>query len=73
MSIFKKRTLKPSQLASLRQFEATSLTQGRVVAVSESVAVVEGLNNDAEVGTSLRFSARDGSGVAVGVLLWRRD
>lgn len=73
MSIFKKRTLKPSQLASLRQFEATSLTQGRVVALSESVAVVEGLNNDAEVGTSLRFSARDGSGVALGVLLWRRD
>lgn len=75
MSIFKKRSLKPSQLASLRTFEASSATEGSVKAVSSSIAVVEGLNNDAEVGTSLRFSPRDGEGAASvsGVLLWRRD
>ena len=69
LSIFKARKNKPSQLASLRNYQAASVSKGNVVAVSSSIAVVEGLNNDAEVGTSLKFGAGDVSGV----LLWRRD
>jgi F0F1-type ATP synthase alpha subunit len=69
LSIFKKRTLKPNQLASLRKLEEANISTGSVIAVEDSVATVEGLNNDAEVGTSLKFGAGDASGV----LLWRRD
>ena len=69
LSIFKARKNKPSQLASLRNYQAASVSKGNVVAVRSSIAVVEGLNNDAEVGTSLKFGAGDVSGV----LLWRRD
>jgi F0F1-type ATP synthase alpha subunit len=69
LSIFKARKNKPSQLASLRNYQAASVSKGNVVAVRSSIAVVEGLNNDAEVGTSLKF----GTGDVTGVLLWRRD
>ena len=69
LSIFKARKNKPSQLASLRNYQAASVSKGKVLGVSSSIAVVEGLNNDAEVGTSLKF----GTGDVSGVLLWRRD
>ena len=97
MSIFKRRTLKPSQLEALRKLEAEKVDVGRVSAAracriinrsvappaaalfpapadaaaclprarppvqvlysTDSIAIVEGLNNDADVGTALSFSS----------------
>ncbi|GAB4817334.1 hypothetical protein N2152v2_004380 [Parachlorella kessleri] len=68
MSIFKKRTLKPGQLETLRKLEAEQLEVGRVLFCKDSIAIVEGLNNDADVGTALSFASG-----AKGVLLWRRS
>ena len=118
MSIFKKRTLKPSQMEALRKLEEGKVDVGRVrkfemvpryrsllaifpkisfqshIATScrhflfrrtfsfklyflsllqvlytkDNVAIIEGLNNDADVGVSLSFSSG-----AKGVILWRRS
>eukprot|EP00889_Picochlorum_renovo_P006640 jgi/Picre1/33670/NNA_001149.t1 len=68
MSIFKKRTLRPNQLASLRKLEEEKVKSGKVTLVQGKIAVIEGLDNDSESGTELQFS----SGPS-GVLLWRRD
>lgn len=90
MSIFKRRTLKPSQLEALRKLEEEKVDVGRVSRASncsnsdffivlgaysasvnacyhrlflqvlyckDSIAIVEGLNNDADVGTLLSFSS----------------
>lgn len=80
MSIFKKRTLKPSQLEALRKLEEDSVSSGKVrtvqscidqdsiyhafhacvlqvLLVRDSIAIVEGLNSDCEVGTALVFSS----------------
>uniref|UniRef100_A0A7S1X862 H(+)-transporting two-sector ATPase n=1 Tax=Tetraselmis chuii TaxID=63592 RepID=A0A7S1X862_9CHLO len=67
MSIFKKRTLKPSQLATLRQIEGEA-SIGKVLHSNSDLVIVEGLNNDAEPGTVVSFASG-----ARGVLLWRRN
>eukprot|EP00873_Tetraselmis_striata_P023927 jgi/Tetstr1/444191/TSEL_032085.t1 len=67
MSIFKKRTLKSSQLATLRQIEGEA-SLGKVLYAENDLVIVEGLNNDAEPGTVVSFASG-----ARGVLLWRRN
>ncbi len=67
LSIFRRRTLKPNQLEALRLAAEARVDVGRVLAVEGGVAVVEGLNNDAGVGTELRFASG-----AAGALMWRR-
>ncbi|KAL4518116.1 hypothetical protein Ndes2526A_g01433 [Nannochloris sp. 'desiccata'] len=68
MSIFKKRTLRPSQMEALRKLEEGKVDVGRVLYTKDNVAIIEGLNNDADVGVSLSFSSG-----AKGVILWRRS
>ncbi|GMH44862.1 hypothetical protein BSKO_12814 [Bryopsis sp. KO-2023] len=68
MDTYRKRTMKPNQLATLRQLEEENLVTGTVLAQRGGVAVIEGLNNDAPNGTAIEFS-----GGATGVLLWRRS
>mmetsp|Transcript_34500 Transcript_34500/g.97752 ORF Transcript_34500/g.97752 Transcript_34500/m.97752 type:complete len:371 (-) Transcript_34500:814-1926(-) len=67
MSIFKKRSMKPSQLATLRQIEGEA-SLGKVVYAANDIVIVEGLNNDADVGTVVSFASG-----ARGVLLLRRS
>ncbi|KAK9829697.1 hypothetical protein WJX72_007407 [[Myrmecia] bisecta] len=59
--------MKPNQLETLRQLES-HVEVGKVLFCSDSLAIVDGLNNDAPVGTMLSFV-----GGASGALLWRRS
>ncbi|PRW45016.1 ATP synthase subunit alpha [Chlorella sorokiniana] len=68
LKIFKQRTLAPSQLEVQRQLAAEKVDVGRVLYAKDNVAIIEGLNNDADVGTCLAFSSG-----ARGVMLWRRS
>lgn len=55
MTLFKKRITKPNQLSTLRRILAQADT-GKVLYSSDSLAIVEGLVNDAPVGTELVFA-----------------
>ncbi|KAL4448343.1 hypothetical protein ABPG75_005562 [Micractinium tetrahymenae] len=68
LKIFKQRLSKPSQLAVQAQLAAEKVDVGRVLYAKDNVAIIEGLNNDADVGTCLAFSSG-----ARGVMLWRRS
>jgi F0F1-type ATP synthase alpha subunit len=67
MSIFKQRTMRPNQLATLRQMEGQA-SVGKVLHVGDSLAVLSGVNPDAPLGTALAFVSG-----AAGVLLWHRS
>jgi F0F1-type ATP synthase alpha subunit len=67
MSIFKQRTLRPNQLATLREMEGRA-SLGKVLSVSDGLAVLSGINPDAPLGTALAFVSG-----AAGVLLWHRS
>eukprot|EP00951_Prasinocladus_malaysianus_P005109 scaffold36333_cov46-Prasinocladus_malaysianus.AAC.3 len=56
MSIFKKRIMKPSQLATMRQIEGEA-SIGKVIYIEQDLAIVEGLNNDADLGTVVSFAS----------------
>ncbi|KAI3426327.1 hypothetical protein D9Q98_008700 [Chlorella vulgaris] len=68
LAIFKQRTLKPSVAELQRKIVAEKVDVGRVLYARDNVAIIEGLNNDADVGTCLAFSSG-----AAGVMLWRRS
>ncbi len=55
MTLFKKRITKPNQLSTLRRMLAQADT-GKVLYCADSLAIVEGLVNDAPVGTELVFA-----------------
>ncbi|GBF87937.1 ATP synthase subunit alpha [Raphidocelis subcapitata] len=67
MSIFKERTMRPNQLATLRELES-KVSVGRLLWHSDGLAVVSGINSDAPLGTQLAFVSG-----ASGVLLWHRS
>lgn len=67
MSIFRKRKNRPSALETLRKI-SEKVDVGKVLYSQDSIAIVEGLNNDADPGTELQFASG-----ARGVLLWRRS
>ncbi|KAI8466349.1 MAG: alpha subunit of mitochondrial F1F0 ATP synthase [Monoraphidium minutum] len=67
MSIFKERTMRPNQLATLRELEA-KVSVGKVLWCRDGLAIVSGLNADAPLGTMLAFVSG-----ASGVLLWHRS
>ncbi|KAL3150580.1 hypothetical protein ABBQ32_000390 [Trebouxia sp. C0010 RCD-2024] len=67
MSLFRKRTMKPNQMETVRRLEE-EVDIGKVLFSDDGLAILEGLNNDAPVGASLRFVSG-----ASGVLLWRRS
>ncbi|KAK9865780.1 hypothetical protein WJX84_004451 [Apatococcus fuscideae] len=67
MSVFRSRKNKPNQLELLRRLEEES-ESGKVLMVRDGMAIVEGLKNDAPIGTELAFVSG-----ASGVLLWRRS
>eukprot|EP00884_Botryococcus_braunii_P012711 jgi/Botrbrau1/21440/Bobra.0216s0048.1 len=67
MSLFRQRTMQPNQLETLRKKEAET-DVGRVLFCNQGLAIVQGLDNDAPVGTMLSFVSG-----AQGVLLWRRS
>ena len=54
LSIFRARVTAPNQLETLRKLEAR-VEVGTVLAVSDGVALVAGLDTDAPVGTVLQF------------------
>ncbi|KAK9792239.1 hypothetical protein WJX73_003401 [Symbiochloris irregularis] len=64
--VLRKRTLKPNQLETLRKFEE-EVAIGTVLHSEDGVALVEGLNQDAPLGTVVSFVNH-----AQGILLWRR-
>ncbi|KAK9915373.1 hypothetical protein WJX75_008150 [Coccomyxa subellipsoidea] len=67
MSLFRKRLQKPNQLETMRKI-VEEVDIGKVLLVGDGFAVIQGLNNDAPVGCSLKFVSG-----ASGVLLWRRS
>lgn len=67
MSLFRKRSMKPNQMQTIRRLEE-EVDIGKVLFSDDGLAILEGLNNDAPVGASLRFVSG-----ASGVLLWRRS
>ncbi|CAG9462441.1 unnamed protein product [Pedinophyceae sp. YPF-701] len=67
MSIFKSRMMRPNQLEVQRQL-AADREVGAVLYCGDGLAIIEGLENDADVGTTVSFVSG-----ATGVLLWRRD
>jgi F0F1-type ATP synthase alpha subunit len=67
MSIFKQRTLRPNQLATLREMEGRA-SLGKVLSVGDGLAVLSGVDPDAPLGTALAFVSG-----AAGVLLWHRS
>lgn len=67
MSIFKQRTMRPNQLATMRSLESR-VNVGRVLYCKDNLAIVTGVNADAPLGTLLTFVSG-----GVGVLLWHRS
>ena len=55
LSIFRARTTAPNQLETLRRLEAATAT-GSVLHAGDGVALVAGLEDDAPVGTVVKFS-----------------
>lgn len=68
MQMFRERTMRPNQLETLRKAEEQDVDIGKVLFIGEGLAIVDGLNNDAPVGTMLAFVSG-----ATGVLMWRRS
>lgn len=58
---------RPAQVSFSVFLSQDDVDTGRVLAASNGLAIIEGLNNDAAIGTTLQFFSG-----ASGTLLWRR-
>lgn len=68
IEMFKQRSLAPNQLVTLRRAEEADVHVGQVLFSGDGLAIIDGLNNDAPIGTLLDFG-----NMRSGVLVWRRD